>query len=145
MENRFGAKSLGGNMGNIQKQMQNLFGSACLAYSLAYIYDEQNRGSIKALTLDVVKGWEKGYIDDDAFVSKPIEYVRMLGAKVNSYNKVKIQSLNDLPSEGLYAVQYAYGNNSHFVVCRKGAIVFDSWENSSCVRYGKPISYRVLA
>lgn len=130
---------------NIQKSMQALFGSACLAYSLAYIYDIDNRDNIKGLTLDVVKGWEKGYIDDDAFVSKPIQYINgVLSGAVTSYSKVKITSLNDLPNKGLYAVQYAYGNTSHFVVCKKEEIVFDSWEGSSCVKYGKPISYRSI-
>ena len=130
---------------NIQKSMMTLFGSACLAYSLAYIFDEQNRDNIKGLTLDVVKGWEKGYIDDDAFVSKPIQFINdVLQGAVTSYSKVKIQSLNDLPDKGLYAVQYAYGNTNHFVVCRRGGIVFDSWENSNCVKYGKPISYRSI-
>lgn len=126
---------------NIQKKMQQLFGSACLAYSLAYIYNEKK--DIKTLTALVVDGWKNDFIDDDAFVSKPIEYINSFSkTKKKSYDKVKIKSLDDLPKEGLYAVQYAYGNMSHFVVCTKGEIVFDSWENSNCVKYGKPISYR---
>jgi len=130
----------------IQKQMQSLFGSACLAYSLAYIYDEQNRDNIKGLTLDVVKGWKNGFIDDDAFVSKPIEYINSFSKdKKKNYDKVKIKTLDDLPSEGLYTVQYAYGNLNHFVVAKRGQIVFDSWENSNCVKFGKPISYRKIA
>ena len=47
---------------NIQKSMQTLFGSACLAYSLAYIYSDKK--DIKTLTAIVVDGWKNGYIDD---------------------------------------------------------------------------------
>ena len=129
---------------NIQKNMQTLFGSACLAYSLAYIYSEKK--DIKTLTAIVVDGWKNGYIDDDAFVSKPIEYVNSFSKqKKKVYDKVKIKTLDDLPDDGLYTVQYAYGNLNHFVVAKKGQIVFDSWENSSTVKYGKPISYRKLS
>lgn len=123
--------------------MQTLFGSACLAYSLAYIYSEKK--DIKTLTAIVVDGWKNGYIDDDAFVSKPIEYVNSFSKdKKKNYDKVKIKTLDDLPSEGLYTVQYAYGNLNHFVVAKRGQIVFDSWENSTTVRFGHVISYRSL-
>jgi hypothetical protein len=129
---------------NIQKSMMSLFGSACLAYSLAYIYSEKK--DIKTLTAIVVDGWKNGFIDDDAFVSKPIEYINSFSKdKKKNYDKVKIKTLDDLPSEGLYTVQYAYGNLNHFVVAKRGQIVFDSWENSNCVKFGKPISYRKIA
>ncbi len=128
---------------NIQKQMQSLFGSACLAYSLAYIYSDKK--DIKTLTALVVDGWKNGFIDDDAFVSKPIEFINSFSKdRKTYYDKVKIKCLDDLPSEGLYAVQYAYGNLNHFVVAKKGQIVFDSWENSTTVKFGKAISYRKI-
>lgn len=129
---------------NVQKKMTDLFGGACYAYSIAYIFSDEKVRNVKNLTSLVVTGWVAGYIEDDGYVAKPVQYANMiLGTDaVRDVEKVKITSLNDLPEKGLYAVEYDYGTSKHFVVCQKGKIVFDSWPESSCVKYGKPTSYR---
>lgn len=129
---------------NIQKEMTALFGNACYAYSISYIFSDEKVRNVKNLTSLVVTGWVAGYIEDDGYVAKPVQYANMiLGTDaVRDVEKVKITSLNDLPEKGLYAVEYDYGTSKHFVVCQKGKIVFDSWPESNCVKYGKPTSYR---
>lgn len=129
---------------NIQREMTALFGSACYAYCIAYIFSDEKVRNVKNLTSLVVTGWVAGYIEDDGYVAKPVQYANLIIGTdaVKDVEKVKITSLNDLPEKGLYAVEYDYGTSKHFVVCQKGKIVFDSWPESNCVKYGKPTSYR---
>lgn len=130
---------------NIQKFCSDLFGNACYAFCIAYMFsDPERRSDIKYLTSQVVNGWVMGYIDDDGFVSKPVQLANTVSrtSKYRDVKKVNITSLNDLP-DGLYAVEFDFGVKKHFVVCRKGEIVWDSWPESDCVKYGKPTSFRL--
>lgn len=136
---------MGGKIVNIQKEMSELFGNACYAYCIAWLFsDAVLRNDVKTLTRSVVQGWCNGYIEDDGFVASPVLYAnQILGRNVyRDVKKVKISSLSELP-EGNYAVEYDYGTKKHFVVCNKSGIVFDSWPESNCVKYGKPTSYRL--
>lgn len=130
---------------NIQKSMEDLFGNACYAYCVAWNFsDATQRDNIKYLTSKVVEGWMNGWIDDDGFVSKPVPYANaVLGTNViRDVEKVNITSLSELPEKGYHIVEYDWGVKKHFVVCNRKGIVFDSWENSDTVKYGKPTSYR---
>ena len=129
---------------NIQKEMCNFFGSACYAYSLAYICT--GKTDIKELTKHVLFGWLNDYIDDDCYVKKPIPYINhMSETKYKDVVKVNIGSLDDLPDSKMYAVEYVYGAKHHFVVCQKGkGIVFDPWFPSETATKGKPITYRLF-
>lgn len=129
---------------NYQKYCQDFFGSACYAASLAYIFDEQTRYNFCAMTSDILRGLSQHYIDPDGFVSQPHKYVNCISGCTNykDVEKVKITSLNDLPDTGLWTVEFNYGMKKHFLVCSKNKVVFDPWENSETVKYGKPTSYR---
>ena len=132
---------------NIQKSMSGLFGNACYAFCIAWMFSNENeRKDIKYLTSKVLEGWINGWIDDDGYVSKPVEYANaVLGTSkpiIKDVVKVKINSLSDLPEKGYWAVEWDYGTGKHFVVCDRNGIVFDSWPESSCVTLGKPTSYR---
>lgn len=130
-------------MSNLQNKMKELFGGACLGYCYAYIAIGNDRiASDKALTAAFLSGWVKGYIDDDGYVSKPIDYLNVVGLQVRDIKKVDIEYLDDLPDEGLYAVEYEWNDGSHFVVAKKGSVVFDPSGYSNSVKYGKPVSYR---
>lgn len=61
---------------------------------------------------------------------------------IKDIKKVPIEYLNDLPDEGLYAVEYQYNGGSHFVVAKKGEVLFDPSGNSNSVKYGRLVSYR---
>lgn len=129
---------------NIQAKMKELFGGACLGYCYAYVaIDKNNRvASDKALTEAFLNGWLKGYINNDGYVSSPVDYLKLLGLYVRDIKKVDIEYLNDLPDDGLYAVEYELNGGSHFVVAKKGSVVFDPSGDSNSVKYGSPISYR---
>ena len=130
---------------NIQKSATDLFGNACYAFSIAWMNSDPTiRDEFMYLIYDVIQGLNNGYIDYDGFISEPAKYANMcIGDKVyKDVEKVKINSLDELPAKGEYAVEFNYGVKKHFVVCVKGKVVFDPWENSETVKYGKPTSYR---
>lgn len=133
---------------NIQKEMENLFGHSCYCYSLAYLLSETT--DIKKLTKLVLNGWYKGFVDDDGYISKPVEYyngiVEELASGQRSIRDVEkpgISSLSELPDDDNHVVEYMYGKQSHFVVAnRSEGVVFDPYGNSNTVRNGKPVSWR---
>ena len=130
---------------NIQKSAADLFGNACYAFCIAWMnIDPSIRGEFMYLIYDVIQGLNNGFIDLDGYVSKPHQYANMcIGDKVyKDVEKVKIQSLDELPAKGEWAVEFVYGVKKHFVVCTRGKVVFDPWENSETVKWGKPVSYR---
>lgn len=120
---------------NIQKSAIKLFSNACYAYCIAYLKLKDN--DFKTLTKMVVDAYSAGWIDDDGYVSKPQKFY---GCK--DVEKVPMDNLLDLPGDKLYIVEYQWNGKSHFVVCSRYTIVFDPWENSDTVKYGKPASYR---
>ena len=120
--------------------MKELLSGSCYAYCLAYISLETD--NITALTEAVLHGWDLGYIDADGYVSKPVKYLSIMGRAIRDIEKVTIEYLNDLPDEGLYAVEYELNGGGHFVVAKKGSVVFDPSGDSNAVKYGRLISYR---
>ena len=136
---------------NIQKKSIDFFGNACYAYCLAYIFRYvaglEEWVDWCEMTKEVLEGVSQHYIDEDGFVSKPVDFVNYTFfynvKKYTDVKKVKITDLSELPN-GIYAVQYVFGTTSHFVVANKKGVVFDPWEDSNTVKYGKPCSYRLF-
>ena len=127
--------------------MENLFGHSCYCYSLAYLLSETT--DIKTLTKLVLNGWYEGFVDNDGYISKPVQYynsiVRELASgqrSIRDVEKPEISSLSELPDDENHVVEYQYGNQSHFVVANKNGVVFDPYGNSNTVSKGKPVSWR---
>lgn len=132
---------------NIQAMMKELFGNSCQAYCYAYI--AQPTTSVRILTNRVLRGWNEGYIDDDGFVSKPVQYYNSTTTrgKISDVVKVPINNLNELPEEGMFSVEFKLqrtDKKSHFAVCVRGKIIFDPSGDSNTCKYGVPVSYRKL-
>lgn len=120
---------------NIQKKAADFFGGSCYAYCIAYL--KTRLSDFRLLTKQVIDAYCNDYIEDDGYVCKPHLYY---GSK--DVQKVSINSLDDLPSNGCYAVEYQYNGKSHFVVANKDGVIFDPYGESNSVKYGKPVSYR---
>lgn len=125
-------------MTDIQGKMKELFGNSCYAYCIAFMALKTT--DIKELTKAVLNGWLKGLIEDDGYVSKPLEFLQYLHNNVNYVEKVALMSLSDLP-DGLWIVEYKY-KGSHFVVANKNGVVFDPAGDSNTVKNGLPFTYR---
>lgn len=133
---------------NIQEMMKELFGNSCMAYCYASLATGST--DIKLLTRCVLEGWYNEYIDDDGFVSKPVQYYNSLMPADNRYIRdvaqIPIRKLEELP-KGLWIVEYKVRpefKESHFVVASRSGVVLDPAGDSNTVRYGAPVSYRKL-
>lgn len=130
-----------------QPMVSNLFENSCYAASLSYIFDEESRDDGIRIAQNILCGVDDGYIDIDGYVRNPIGYINWVldfDRLIRCVTKEKIGSLMDLPDSSLFAVEYANGNMSHFVVCRRGEVIWDPYGNSRTVANGKPISYRLF-
>lgn len=135
-------------MENIQSQMKELFGNSCYAYCLAYKFATVKH--IKSLTSCVLHGWFDGYIDDDGFVSDPVNYVnKTCRAHCNKIDFPKIKDVQkpDYKKENLIEdvniVMFEYNGGTHFVCMNKeGDVIFDPSGDSKSVKYGIPVSIR---
>lgn len=131
---------------NVQKTLVEFFKGSCYSLSIAYVNsDPAIRDDMYYLLMDVVQGWRNGFIDNSGYVAKPHKYATMCRGEEKYYKdveKVFIKSLDELPEEGEWIVEYQYNGGSHFVVCQKGRVIWDPWENSETVKNGKPVSYR---
>lgn len=134
-------------MKNIQAQMKELFGNSCYAYCLAYLFVKTD--DIKTLTKYVLEGWMLGYIDNDGFVSKPLQFIKLIcGQQYRDIKKPAIKSLTELPAyspEGCFIVEYKKtptAKESHFVIANRDGVVWDPSGNSITVQNGAPFSYR---
>lgn len=137
-------------MVNIQAQMKELFGNSCQAYCYAYIAHKhmlEMEPTVKLLTMTVLDGWCNSWIEDDGYVSKPVQYYNSInkGTQIRDIRKVSIKSLKELPSKGMYSVEFKISpehKESHFAVCIRGKIIFDPSGDSITCKYGVPVSYR---
>lgn len=131
---------------NIQAQMKELFGNSCLAYCYA-AYITGNISDVKYLTRIMMNGWLDGFIDDDGFVSKPVQYINSWAAKlIRDIVRHEIQSFKDLP-KGQWVVEMKLTRDakaSHFVIASRSGIIFDPSGDSVTAQYGVPVSYREL-
>ena len=89
-----------------------------------------------------LQGWNDGFIDDDGYISKPLEFINLVsGKRFRDINKVPFSKENLTEDENI--VMYEYNDGTHFVVVDKeGDVVFDPSGNSLSVRYGVPTSIR---
>ena len=130
---------------NIQEMMKELFGNSCNAYCYASLATGST--DIKLLTRCVLEGWYHEYIEDDGYVSHPVQYFNsMSNNQIRDVAKVSIRKLEELP-KGLWIVEYKVRpefKESHFVVASRSGVVFDPAGDSNTVRYGAPVSYRKL-
>ncbi len=137
-------------MENIQAKMKELFGNSCYAYCLAYKFIGDKSIRIKYLTSCVLHGWYSGYIDDDGYVSDPVNYVnKTCKTYCNKIDFPKIKDVQKLVykkenlTEDVNIVMFEYNKGTHFVCMNKeGDVIFDPSGDSNSVKYGVPTSIR---
>lgn len=137
---------------NYQKQLETFWSNACYALCIAYINsDPAVRNDIYYLVMDVIAGWRNGFIDNEAYVSKPHKYASMCNGNFKLYKdveKVPLKNLTDLPDEGEWAVEWKCPTGgSHFTVETKETIMtdeplFDPSYLSNSRKNKQAISYR---
>lgn len=129
---------------NIQTFCEKASEGACLAF--CYI-----RAALGKVIPEKMFGilWDaadKNIIDenDNCYVKDAIALMRLANPnKKYAVMKKDITSLEELDGQ-LAAVSFKNGGYNHFVLVEKGQIIFDSLDNSLCVKYGKPTTARII-
>lgn len=89
---------------------------------------------------------EKGIVDaaDACYVKDAVKLMNTINpSKRYSVTKQKISSLSQLDGK-LAAVNFKNGNFNHWVLVENNKIIFDSLEDSQCVKYGTPVDARII-
>lgn len=121
---------------NYQSWAMNLFGGACYAACISWV---SGKDSAIDITRDILAGVEKGYIEDNGFVSKPHLFYNYC------FGKDAIRDVKKLPykPQPFYQIVcWKWKDKTHFVVMRDDKVVFDPAGDSNTVKYGKIDSIR---
>lgn len=130
---------------NIQTFFEKAGKGACLA--MCYIRAVLGEKVTPTMMFDALwQAAENNIIDvnDDCYVRDAVQLMRLVNpSKRSSVTKQKISSLDEL-GEKLAAVNFENNGFNHWVLVENGKIIFDSLDNSQCVKYGVPTSARII-
>lgn len=127
-------------MENIQEKMKALFGGSCYAYCLCKLFGDNP--SLPEMTQLILKGWQRGYIENDGFVSFPVQFINMINPDADIKDVVKVNIDHIAYIKDPTIVEYVYNGGSHFVIVENGRVIFDPSGDSNTVRNGKAVSLR---
>ena len=130
-------------MENLQEKYKKFFSGVCYAFCLVKKFKPQV--SDAEIARDVLDGWDVEYLDDDGYVSKPVQFINYIiepkGIEVYDVEKIHY-AISELKDE-LNIVMWEYDGGTHFVIENKqGDVVFDPSGNSKTVKFGVPVSIR---
>lgn len=89
-------------------------------------------------------------LDDECYVTSAGELIDAVFKTVFCKDvdvvveKADITSFKDLPFGKYAAVKFAYNGHEHWVLSKDQVQIFNSLENSNCVRLGKPVAARII-
>jgi len=89
------------------------------------------------------------FIEDEFFVKNPVGFMQQLASSLNkrikcNVTKQPVTSYKDLPETGYACVRHSYNGKSHWVLAKNQTRIFDSLDDSYCVKNGRPDSARVI-
>lgn len=132
-------------MENLQEKYKKFFSGVCYAFCLVKKFKPYSASDAE-IAREVLDGWDAGYIDDDGFVSKPVEFINniiepeMLGEIIDVK---KVDFKKEELTENMNIVMWEYDDGTHFVIMNQsGDVIFDPSGNSNTVKYGIPVSIR---
>lgn len=128
---------------SIQDFFKSAGNGACLA--LCYIRASLSKDATPQMMFDVLwKAAERNIINvkKDCFVEDAIALMKVANPKkVYSVIKKDIFSIAEIK---LGAVRYSYNGYSHWVLVEDGKIIFNSLDDSQCVKYGTVKEARLI-
>lgn len=130
-------------MENLQEKYKKFFSGVCYAFCLVKKFKPD--ASDAEIARDVLDGWDVGYLDDDGYVSKPVQFINYIiePEDIDVIDVAKVPySLENLTEEQ-NIVMWEYNGGTHFVIMDKnGDVTFDPSGDSKTVKYGIPVSIR---
>lgn len=128
-------------MKNPQTRAEIIGKYGCLAMCYLYcagICPESEGEMIKHIS----GAMDKGLLDEECTVLNASKLLEHFTGKSFFVEKKAISDIKKIKEAT--PVRYVYNGKGHWVVVEDGKIVFNSIENSSCVKNGKPDSARVI-
>lgn len=124
-------------MHNIQTILELAGRYACLALcylEMAGIEDEYKFDFL-------LKALDKGYVEDDFYVVKPVELLRLGGLRAKDVYKEDYK-----PSEEKQITEYQWKGlpGSHFVITQNDKVIYNTLDKSLIVENGRPVSVRKI-
>jgi hypothetical protein len=128
---------------NLQEKYKKFFSGICYAFCMVKKF--KPNASDADIARDVLDGWDAGYLDDDGYVSSPVQFINNIikpkGIEVRDVEKIDFKK--EELTEDTNIVMWEYDGGTHFVVMnREGDVIFDPSGNSKTVKYGIPVSIR---
>lgn len=135
MEKEFGT--------NLQEKYKKFFSGVCYAFCMVKKF--KPNASDAEIARDVLDGWDVGYLEDDGYVCKPVQFINYIiepeGIDIRDVTKIDFKK--EELTEDANIVMYSYNGGTHFVIMDKnGDVTFDPSGNSNSVKYGIPVSIR---
>ena len=128
----------------IQDFFKSAGNGACLA--LCYIKAALGKDATPQMMIDALyKATERNIVNvkKDCFVEDAISLMKVANSK-KVYSVIK-KDISFISGIKLGAVRYSYNGYSHWVLVEDGKIVFNSLEDSQCVKYGTVKEARLIA
>ena len=117
---------------------------ACLA--LCYVRASLGKDATPQMMIDVLyKAAERNIINvkKDCFVEDAVALMKV--AKPTKVFSVIKKDVSSIAGIKLGAVRYSYNGYSHWVLVEDGKVVFNSLDDSQCVKYGTVKEARLIA
>lgn len=126
----------------IQTFMEKAGKGACLA--LCYVKAAKLDATETELFDILWEANEKGIIDanDDCYVKDAISLMKL--ANPNKKYSVTKQTISTIQGIELGAVNFENNGYNHWVLVEKGHIIFDSLDDSKCVKLGRVTDARII-
>ena len=128
----------------IQDFFKSAGNGACLA--LCYIRAALGKDATPQMMIDALwKAAERNIINvkKDCFVEDAISLMKVANPK-KVYSVIK-KDISSIARVKLGAVRYSYNGYSHWVLVEDGKVIFNSLEDSQCVKYGTVKEARLIA
>lgn len=130
-------------MENLQEKYKKFFSGVCYAFCLVKKF--KPNASDAEIARDVLDGWDVGYLEDDGYVCKPVQFINYViePEDIDIIDVAKVDFKKEELTEDANIVMYSYNGGTHFVIMDKnGDVTFDPSGNSNSVKYGIPVSIR---
>lgn len=113
----------------------------CLFYCYAYCAGIEFNTEAEALLM-ADRYRRRKILDSDGTVMNAEALLKGITGRDVSVTKKDIKSLDEVRKQT--PVRFDYNGHSHWVVVSDGKIIFNSIENSQCVKHGKPVTARII-
>ena len=133
----------------IQSLCKRMGDYMCLAACYSWIVSRDKfgeRGEMidRKILCDIIEAYHKGILDDEITVLDGAAFLELCNPN-NKYKveKRKIITIDDIKEAT--PVRFDRNEYEHWVVVENGKIVFDSLDDSKCVKFGMPTTARIIS